>query len=199
MCEIKFHIKLPIFVARQWIRHRTASVNEHSARYSILGHKFYLPERNNLAAQCITNKQGRCEQDPVPSEVADKCLMILENDAKMCYQHYLEMMNQDENGIVNDQNIIGIARELARINLTLNFYTEWYWKIDLHNLLHFIRLRTDSHAQYEIRMYAEKILNIVKLWVPLVYDTFNKFKVESVNISKKGQSVIRKLIAREDR
>ncbi len=193
MCDIKFHIKLPIFVARQWIRHRTASVNEYSARYSILGNEFYLPEKQNLASQSQINKQGRSNQE-VPQEVADKVLELLEKDAKTCYQHYTEMMNQDEHGNIIDENTIGITRELARINLTLNYYTEWYWKVNLHNLLHFLMLRSDAHAQYEIRIYAEKMLDIVKAWVPFTYQAFNEYQVEGKHISKKGLEVIKKLI-----
>lgn len=197
MCDIKFHIKLPIFVARQWIRHRTASVNEYSARYSILGNEFYLPERQNLAAQSLINKQGRSDED-VPTEIADKVLALLEKDAKICYQHYTEMMNQDAEGNIIDENTIGITRELARMNLTLNYYTEWYWKINLHNLLHFLALRSDSHAQYEIRIYAEKMLEIVKAWVPFTYQAFAEYRLEGNNISKKGLSVIKKLINNEE-
>ena len=161
MCDIKFHIKLPIFIARQWIRHRTASVNEYSARYSILGNEFYLPESANIASQSAVNKQCR-EGDSLPKEAAEKVLAILEEDARQCYGHYKELMNADEEGNIIDENATGIARELARMNLTLNYYTEWYWKINLHNLLHFLRLRANPYAQYEIRVYAEKMLEIVK-------------------------------------
>jgi thymidylate synthase (FAD) len=196
MCDIKFHIKLPIFVARQWIRHRTASVNEYSARYSILGSEFYLPEKQNLAAQSQTNKQGRSHEE-IPEEIADKVLALLEKDAKICYQHYIEMMNQDEQGNILDESTIGITRELARMNLTLNYYTEWYWKVNLHNLLHFLSLRADPHAQYEIRVYADKMLEIVKAWVPFTYDAFNEYRLEGNNISKKGLSVIKRLINNE--
>jgi len=196
MCDIKFHIKLPIFVARQWIRHRTASVNEYSARYSILGNEFYLPEKQHLAAQSKTNKQGRSNEE-IPEEIADKVLVLLEKDAKMCYQHYMEMMNQDEQGNIIDENTVGITRELARMNLTLNYYTEWYWKVNLHNLLHFLLLRADPHAQYEIRVYADKMLEIVKAWVPFTYDAFNEYRLEGNNISKKGLEVIKRLINNE--
>ena len=196
MCDIKFHIKLPIFVARQWIRHRTASVNEYSARYSILGSEFYLPEKQNLAAQSQTNKQGRSNEE-IPEEIADKVLALLEKDAKICYQHYIEMMNQDEQGNILDESTIGITRELARMNLTLNYYTEWYWKVNLHNLLHVLSLRADPHAQYEIRVYADKMLEIVKAWVPFTYDAFNEYRLEGNNISKKGLSVIKRLINNE--
>ncbi|MCC8369241.1 MAG: FAD-dependent thymidylate synthase [Rickettsia endosymbiont of Oxypoda opaca] len=198
MCDIKFHIKLPIFVARQWIRHRTASVNEYSARYSILGNEFYLPERENISAQSKINKQGREEENSVPKEIADKVLSLLEQDARNCYSHYTEMLNADEDGNILDENTIGITRELARMNLTLNFYTEWYWKINLHNLLHFLRLRADSHAQYEIRVYAEKMLEIVKAWVPFTYEAFNEHRLEGKSISKKGLSVIKRMINGEN-
>ena len=193
MCDIKFHIKLPIFVARQWIRHRTASVNEYSARYSILGNEFYLPTESNLAAQSKINKQGR-SHEAVPKNVADKVLSILKGDSINCYQHYVEMMNEDEQGNIIDGNNIGITRELARMNLTLNFYTEWYWKINLHNLLHFLSLRADSHAQYEIRVYAEIILDIVKSWVPFTYEAFEEYQLYSAHISRKGIRIIRDLI-----
>lgn len=193
MCDIKFHIKLPIFIARQWIRHRTASVNEYSARYSILGNEFYLPEPQNIAPQSSTNKQCR-ESDSLPKEVAEKVLNILEEDARNCYKHYTELMNTDEEGNVIDENNTGIARELARMNLTLNYYTEWYWKINLHNLLHFLRLRADPHAQYEIRVYAEKMLDIVKAWVPFTYEAFEEYRMQGANISRKGLEVIKKMI-----
>ncbi len=197
MCDIKFHIKLPIFVARQWIRHRTASVNEYSARYSMLGIDFYLPDKHSLAAQSTTNKQGRSDKE-VPQEVADKILALLEKDAKLCYQHYTKMINQDECGNIIDENTIGITRELARMNLTLNYYTEWYWKINLHNLLHFLLLRGNSCAQYEIRVYAEKMLEIVKAWVPFTYDAFEEYRLKGSNISRKGLIVIKKLLNNEE-
>jgi thymidylate synthase (FAD) len=193
MCDIKFHIKLPIFVARQWIRHRTASVNEYSARYSILGNEFYIPEKCNLAAQSKTNKQGRSSEE-IPELVADRVLSILKDDATKVYQHYTEMMNEDESGNVIDENNIGITRELARINLTLNYYTEWYWKINLHNLLHFLALRADPHAQYEIRVYADIMLDIVRAWVPFVYEAFEEYRLKGVNLSGKALEVIKKLI-----
>lgn len=197
MCEIKFHIKLPIFIARQWIRHRTASVNEYSARYSILSNEFYVPEKINLSPQSKTNKQGR-SNDTLPDEEADKVLSILREDAKNCYNHYVEMMNEDEEGNIVDENNVGITRELARMNLTLNHYTEWYWKINLHNLLHFLALRADSHAQYEIRVYAETMLNVVKAWVPFAYDAFEEHKMNGTSISRKGMEVIRQMISGQE-
>lgn len=196
MCDIKFHIKLPIFIARQWIRHRTASVNEYSARYSILGKEFYLPERENIAAQSQANRQGRSDY-AVPPETANKVLDILKNDALGCYDHYIEMMNEDETGNVVNENNIGITRELARMNLTLNYYTEWYWKINLHNLLHFLALRADNHAQYEIRVYAEKMLDVVKSWVPYAYEAFEEHKLHAAHLSRTGLEVVKRMIAGE--
>lgn len=196
MCDIKLHIKLPIFIARQWIRHRTASINEYSARYSILGNDFYLPTPENLAPQSKINKQGR-EEGSIPPETAKKVLQILEEDAKSCYKNYIELMNENEDGDIIDDNKIGITRELARMNLTLNHYTEWYWKINLHNLLHFLALRADSHAQYEIRVYADAILDIVKAWVPHTYDAFIEHRKEAANLSKTALSVVRRMIAGE--
>jgi thymidylate synthase (FAD) len=193
MCDIKFHIKLPIFIARQWIRHRTASVNEYSARYSILGNEFYLPARENLAAQSSANRQGR--GDVVPDDVADKVLAIIKNDSEHCYDNYVKMMNENQDGQVIDDSTVGITRELARMNLTLNHYTEWYWKINLHNLLHFLSLRADSHAQYEIRVYAEAMLDIVKAWVPFTYEAFEEHRLHGATISRKGLEAIKQMIA----
>ncbi|MDD9331668.1 MAG: FAD-dependent thymidylate synthase [Wolbachia sp.] len=185
MCEIKFHVKLPIFIARQWIRHRTANVNEYSARYSILDKEFYIPESEQIAKQSDTNKQGR-EENSFSSSDAEKIKNSLKNDSELVYEHYNEFIEQ------------GIAREIARTNLTLNYYTQFYWKIDLHNLLHFLRLRADKHAQYEIRVYAEAMLNIVQKWVPLTYNAFVEYSLESACISKKGLIIVRKLIEGEE-
>lgn len=197
MCDIKFHIKLPIFIARQWIRHRTASVNEYSARYSILSNEFYIPEKINLSAQSKTNKQGRSE-DTLPEAEADKVLALIKADSENCHRHYVEMMNEDEQGNIIDDNIVGITRELARMNLTLNHYTEWYWKINLHNLLHFLALRTDLHAQYEIRVYAQAMLDVVKAWVPYAYEAFAEHRMHGTNISQKGMEAIRQMIGGEE-
>ncbi|MFV9875334.1 MAG: FAD-dependent thymidylate synthase [Rickettsiales endosymbiont of Dermacentor nuttalli] len=193
MCEIKFHIKLPIFIARQWIRHRTANVNEYSARYSILSNEFYLPSAEHIAPQSTTNKQGRSENLLSP-EQTKYILHILKTDAEMCYAHYQELLNEDEHGNIIDSNKVGLSRELARMNLNLNFYTEWYWKIDLYNLLHFLSLRADSHAQYEIRAYADTILNLVKEWVPITYEAFMEYNVHGVNISRSGLETIKAIL-----
>ncbi|MFM6973367.1 MAG: FAD-dependent thymidylate synthase [Alphaproteobacteria bacterium] len=194
MCEIKFHIKLPIFVARQWIRHRTASVNEYSARYSIMEDEFYIPKPQHLASQSKINHQGRDETRVLNSAEQKMVLDILKKDSENSYQNYLKMINQTENGDAIDASKDGLARELARMNLPLNCYTQWYWKIDLHNLLHFLYLRADSHAQYEIRVYAEIMLDIVKKWVPASYNAFIKNQKTGKNISGPALNVIKKLL-----
>jgi len=197
MCEIKFHIKLPIFIARQWIRHRTANVNEYSARYSVLAKEFYIPDTANLAPQSAANHQGRSNLT-LSTEESRNVLQLLRQDAENCYDHYLEMMNADESGTVIDENKSGLARELARMNLTLNYYTEWYWKIDLHNLLHFLSLRADNHAQYEIRAYAEPMLDLVKQWVPVAYDAFMEYRMRGANLSGNGLKVVKALLRGEN-
>ena len=195
MCEIKYHIKLPIFIARQWIRHRTANVNEYSARYSIMDKEFYVPERENLAAQSTNNRQGRGEL--INGKQADNILKILKEDAERNYNHYEEMLNEKYDGSIIDDKKQGLARELARMNLTLNSYTQWYWKTDLLNLLNFLALRADSHAQFEIREYADVMLNTVKKWVPTTYDAFIDYRVGGMELSAKGKIVIQKMIKGE--
>ncbi len=195
MCEIKYHVKLPIFVARQWIRHRTANVNEYSARYSILDNEFYLPVPEHLAAQSGSNRQGR--GDVLAAEEADRVLGLLREDAARAYAHYQELLNEDEAGTVFDEGRSGLARELARMNLSLNIYTQWYWKIDLHNLLHFLSLRADAHSQYEIRAYAEVMLDTVQRWVPATYEAFANYVMAGVNLSGQAMAVVRRLIAGE--
>lgn len=184
MCEIKFHVKLPIFVARQWIRHRTANVNEYSARYSILDNEFYIPKPEQVAKQSDNNKQGSGEA--FDSHTSKEIIDSLTNDSNLVYSHYDKFIQQ------------GLAREIARTNLMLNYYTQFYWKIDLHNLLHFLKLRADKHAQYEIRVYAEVVLDIIKKWVPMAYGAFVEYCLESVCISKTGLEVVRKLIKGEN-
>lgn len=195
MCEIKYHMKLPIFVARQWIRHRTANVNEYSARYSILDNEFYLPAPTNLAVQSSTNRQGRGATLP-PAE-ASRVLDLLRADAMRAYRDYAYMLNADERGKVADENRSGLARELARMNLSLNFYTQWYWKTDLHNLLHFLSLRADSHAQYEIRVYAEAMIGTLERWVPLVAEAFRQYRLGGAHLSANALAVVRKMLAGE--
>jgi len=193
MCEIKYHVKLPIFVARQWIRHRMANINEYSARYSILDREFYLPAEGQLAAQSAVNRQGRGEV--LRGDEAARVLDLLREDATRNYDHYLEMLNEDEGGRVIDEGRRGLARELARMNLTLNAYTQWYWKADLHNLLSFLSLRADSHAQYEIRVYADAMLDTVKAWVPLVHEAFRDYRQGAVTLSAQMLETVRAMVA----
>jgi len=192
MCEIKFHVKLPIFVARQWIRHRTANVNEYSGRYSIMDREFYIPEPEQLAAQSKSNRQGRA--GALSAENAARVLSLLKDDAAQVYAHYEEMLNETENGEIINPEKSGLARELARMNLTLNFYTQWYWKIDLQNLMHFLSLRADAHAQYEIRVYADAMLEVLKRWLPLTHAAFMDYRVGGASLSAKGLAVVKRLI-----
>ena len=195
MCEIKYHVKLPIFVARQWIRHRTANVNEYSARYSILDKEFYLPSKENLAAQSTSNRQGRGAV--INGKQADNILEMLKKDAEQTYNNYETMLNERYDGSIIDEKNQGLARELARMNLTLNTYTQWYWKTDLLNLLNFLSLRADSHAQYEIRAYAEAMTETLKKWVPITFEAFMDYRVGAMELSAKGKAVIQKMIKGE--
>ncbi len=195
MCEIKYHVKLPIFVARQWIRHRTANVNEYSARYSILDREFYIPAPEHLAAQAVTNRQGRGAV--LDGDEAAEVLDLLRDDAARNYDHYAAMLNEDASGAPVDPNRQGLARELARMNLTLNTYTQWYWKTDLHNLFHFLSLRADPHAQYEIRVYAEAMLNTVEAWVPQACAAFRDYRLGAVTLSAQMLAVVKRMLAGE--
>ncbi len=195
MCEIKFHVKLPIFVARQWIRHRTANVNEYSARYSVLDREFYIPAPAQLAAQSDINRQGR--GTVLQGAEAAEVLALLRADAATCYDHYAHMLNEDAEGAPADPARQGLARELARMNLTLNAYTQWYWKTDLHNLLHFCSLRADTHAQYEIRVYADAILEIVRAWVPAAHAAFLDYRLGAATFSAGMLSVLKRMLAGE--
>ncbi len=220
MCEIKFHVKLPIFVARQWIRHRTANVNEYSARYSILDKEFYIPdhvliekhktekrlerdmERGQpdmfgveewapprlLAAQSEVNRQGR--DDVVTQAEAQQIVEWMKEEATRDYTIYMKLLNEDADGGVLDPKRHGIARELARVVLPTNIYTQWYWKVDLHNLLHFLSLRADPHAQYEIRVYAEAMLDIVKRWVPITHEAFLQHGLNAATLSASALELI---------
>jgi len=196
MCEIKFHVKLPIFVARQWIRHRTANVNEYSARYSIMDKEFYIPEPAQLAPQSKQNHQGRSDLTLTAEESA-RVLHLLKSDSEQVYDHYEEMMNADAAGNVINESKTGIARELARMNLTLNYYTQWYWKIDLHNLMHFLMLRADPHAQYEIRVYADAMIEVMKKWVPFASDAFEEHRLHGARLSRSGLGVVKRMLAGE--
>lgn len=188
MCEVKFHVKLPVFVARQWIRHRTANVNEYSARYSILDREFYIPAPEHLAAQSRVNNQGRGEV--LQGEEAQRVLNLLREDAMRSYDHYEAMLAQDD----NQQ---GLARELARMNLPANIYTQWYWKVDLHNLLHFLRLRADAHAQYEIRAYADAMCRIAADWVPAAFAAFRDYRMDAVSLSAQAVAALKRRLAGE--
>ena len=184
MCEVKFHVKLPVFVARQWIRHRTANVNEYSARYSILDREFYIPEPGALAAQSTVNNQGRGEV--LEGDEAARVLAWLKSDAAQAYDHYEAMLSQEGQQ--------GLARELARMNLPMNIYTQWYWKCDLHNLFHFLRLRADAHAQYEIRVYAELMAQITAEWVPLAFRAFEDYRMGGVTLSSKAIDALKRML-----
>ena len=190
MCEVKFHVKLPVFVARQWIRHRTANVNEYSARYSILEREFYIPAPEHLAAQSTVNNQGRGAL--LQGEEAARVLDILRADATRAYDHYEDMLTPDE--ATGKQ---GLARELARMNLPANVYTQWYWKTDLHNLFHFLRLRADTHAQYEIRAYAQVMCQIVRDWVPAAYAAFEDYRLGGVTLSGRAVDILKRRLAGE--
>ena len=187
MCEVKLHVKLPVFVARQWIRHRTASVNEHSARYSILDREFYIPDAAHLAAQSTVNAQGRGAT--LGEEEAARVLAWLREDAGAAYDHYEAMISQEGQQ--------GLARELARMNLPMSVYTQWYWKVDLHNLFGFLRLRADAHAQWEIRAYAEAIAEVARDWVPMAWRAFEDFRMGGVTLSRQGAEVLRRRLAGE--
>ena len=196
MCELKLHVKLPIFVARQWIRHRTANVNEYSARYSVLADEFYVPAPEHVASQAGSNRQGRDRVlDPLQATAVRETVRA---NAERAYADYLALLNQDEAGAALEPEREGLARELARIVLPLNTYTEWYWKTDLHNLLHFIALRADPHAQYEIRAYAEALLDVVRRWTPLTCAAFEDYRLHAAELSGKALAALRRLLAGED-
>ena len=194
MCSIKFHVKLPIFVARQWIRHRTASVNEYSARYSVVDDEFYIPAPEHLAAQSSSNRQGR--DRVLQGDEARRILDLLREDAARNYEHYFWMLNEDA-GQTSDPNRSGLARELARMNLTLNTYTQWYWKTDLHNLLGFLSLRADPHAQYEIRAYAEAMMDTVRRWAPVSCRAFTDYRLQGASLSAQALEVVRRRLRGE--
>lgn len=190
MCEIKIHVKLPIFVARQWIRHRTASVNEYSGRYSVMDSDYYLPERSAIAAQSSQNKQGR--DASLSDEQSAEAIALMRDDAEKAYEHYLYLLGDGEK-----ENGPAIARELARLGLGVNFYTQWYWKTNLHNLMNFLRLRADAHAQFEIRQYANVLLDIFRLWTPITYQAFLDYRSNAVNLSAAAVRVLKLRLANE--
>ena len=185
MVEFKFHVKLPIFVARQWIRHRTANVNEYSGRYSVMKEEFYIPADEDIRFQAKDNKQGRSD-DQVPDDIKRKLVDTLNASQKQAYEQYSEFVDD------------GLAREIARINLPLSLYTEWYWKIDLHNLFHFLRLRLDKHAQKEIRDYAGIMATMVQTVCPMAYEAFEDYSLNSAHFSDPELSVLKDALASID-
>lgn len=192
LAELKLHVRAPLFVTRQWFRHRTASINEYSARYSVLEREFYLPDASQISVQSAANRQGRGEiADP---EIAAQVIETLRADAARSYDHYLEMLNEDEQGNTIDPARPGIARELARINLPVGIYTQFYWKVNLWNLLHFLHLRADPHAQHEIRVYADAILDIVQRWVPTVHEAFRDYVLNGSFLSAQQIALVRAAI-----
>lgn len=193
MCEIKLHVKLPIFVARQWIRHRTANVNECSARYSVMDREFYVPASDRLSAQAVNNRQGG--GDVLEGAEAARVLAMLREDGERAYSRYEDLLNRREDGTAIDDDRTGLTRELARMDLSLNFYTQWYWKIDLHNFLNFISLRADPHAQYEIRVYADVTADILKRWVPAVAEAFQEYRLGGFHLSRSGLETVKRLLA----
>ena len=193
MCEIKLHVKLPIFIARQWIRHRTAAVNEISARYSVLEDEFYLPGEGAVAAQSAENRQGRgtaLDQDEAQAIRAT----IQQNGTDAFNQYHQLLGDADE---LTENGRPGVARELARVVLPLSTYTQWYWKTDLHNLLHFVALRIDPHAQVEIRAYAEVLADVLRRWVPLTFEAFTDYRLNAMELSGPALDVVRRMLRGE--
>lgn len=192
----KFHVRAPLFVTRQWFRHRTASINEYSARYSILEREFYIPKAEDIAQQSTSNKQGRGAS--LTTIEAEQVMKILRDDATQCYDHYLEMLNEDEDGNLIDPDKPSVAREIARINLPVNIMTQFYWQINLWNLLHFLKLRSDAHAQYEIRVYADAILTIVQRWAPMTFEAFRDYVQDALTLSGPALRALRLALAGKD-
>ena len=181
MCEIKLHVKLPLFVARQWIRHRTGSFNEYSGRYSVMDKDFYTPSNENLGLQSTSNNQGR--EGRLDESVANTSIGSIADHSKAAYFLYEDLLYN------------GVAREIARMVLPVNFYSQWYWKVDLKNLLDFLNLRTDPHAQYEIRVYADEIEKILRQWVPITYGAYKKHMKDGVSFSSKAMKILKTLMA----
>ena len=181
MVEFKFHCKMPIFVARQWVRHRTANINEYSLRYSEARDEFYYPEPENIQFQSALNKQGRSGE--VPPELKQKVLEYFKENSERSFALYQEL------------NEAGVARELARSLLPVNIYTEWYWKNDLHNLLHFIGLRSDGHAQYEIRVFSDAMAHYVKEKAPFAWEAYQDYVVHGMRFSKIEKGLLEKQLS----
>lgn len=189
----KFHVRAPIFVTRQWFRHRTASINEYSARYSILEREFYIPRPDDVAQQSTNNKQGRGTL--LSGAEAERVIDVLREDAARCYDHYAEMLNEDESGNTLDPSKPSVAREIARMNLPVNIMTQFYWQINLWNLLHFLKLRADAHAQHEIRAYADAMIGIVQKWAPMTYEGFRDYMQDALTLSGPALRVLRCILA----
>lgn len=215
MCELKLHVKLPIFVARQWIRHRTANVNEYSARYSVLDREFYVPDQEFIRLQKVERKAG-AQQASLFGEAAPAAPQVTAAQSTTNKQGREELLERDAaaqvlrdiNGIssrsfttyeklLGDEERPGIARELARMVLPLNTYTQWYWKVDLHNLLHFLALRADRHAQYEIRAYADVLMDVLQRWVPLTAAAFEEYRLGAATLSSRALEVLRRRLRGE--
>lgn len=196
LAELKLHVRAPIFVTRQWFRHRTASINEYSARYSVLEREFYIPPVESIAAQSASNRQGRGEA--MAPEQAARVVEMLRDDAARCYDNYLWMLNEAEDGTAHDPARAGVARELARINLPVGIYTQFYWKVNLWNLLRFLSLRADPHAQAEIRAFADAILEVVRAWVPDVHDAFADYVMNATTLSGQATALLRAALAGEE-
>ncbi|KAF2077107.1 hypothetical protein CYY_001616 [Polysphondylium violaceum] len=176
MVEFKFHCVMPVFIARQWIRHRTANVNEYSARYSVMPDKFYHPSANDVRKQSVSNRQGG--EEPLDTKTAEEFLEYLDQ-VEASYKTYTNLLDK------------GLSRELGRIGLPVSVYTEWYWKIDLHNLFHFLRLRMDSHSQKEIRDYANTIFALIRNIVPVACEAFVDYSFESIKLTRLEIEAIR--------
>ena len=195
MIELKFHAKMPIFVARQWVRHRTASINEESARYSILSNEFYIPEPEALANQSKNNKQGRGEVLSKKDATAVRKLLLKEG--KNQYKLYQCLLNDDGTGSCVSSKQPMVARELSRAVLGTQFYTQWYWKTDLHNFMNFARLRMDPHAQYEIRVYANAMAKIVKESFPIAWKAFEDYELMAKKFTAPELNIISTLLKKK--
>ncbi len=182
---LTFHTKMPIFVARQWVRHRTARLNEISGRYSVMEDEFYVPKEEDISAQAVDNKQGR-DNEPLPADLVEHIQAQLVEGQRAGYQAYEALLET------------GLARELARINLPISLYTQWYWQVDLHNLFHFLELRLDPHAQYEIRAYAEVMLDMAEKVAPIATQAFREHVLGGTHFSAGEYEVVRALAAGEE-
>lgn len=183
MCEVKFRCKMPIFVARQWVRTRTANINEMSLRYSEAPEEFYIPALEHVTMQSGTNKQGRDETVELSPEIRESVRALMRARDEQAYADYQHLAGE-----------LGIARELARTVLPVSLYTQWIWKIDLHNLMHFLTLRLDKHAQVEIRLFAEAMASFVKAWVPMAWEAFTDYRLEAVTLSRAEKRAIASML-----